>query len=558
MAKKPWEEAAEAGTTSASMLSPWEEAAAGEHAAAAPPHRQPPTTWTQDRQKETAPGAHPLWDKITQYQEPDFSHPIDAAGKVVGNLGGGLIKAVGDMAMPGGTISSAAHGLMHPQESAKSLVEAISGKPYDPGDASIMPDARRALHVGNDMVTQAAALAPVAATTGPAISSVGRGIKGAGRIAGELTLGTDAVDRATARPGAGLSENRVVGMSRPSLLNKVNAKIEPLKDAETDVLSRHNNRGPIDSRSIVNDPFLETIGRTTDYRTGAGSRPEMGSHWNTLENLNYVQDPKGGLLRDPITQQPVPKAIDAHTPVEAAKFKSNIYRMTNYDDAASGLANNDLKRAGGKLKAKIQEVVPESIDATEKLHNTEAAADVLQRQRGLSLAGNPLSKSKLLDMVRVPVGSSAAALLDLVGSGVTRVGNFLTPRGSGGGQPTATPANPPTPGPAPRPVVPAGNLPAPRPPLPQGQPLLNAGHIVTPPPAPTLQLPGAVQGPLTRVVTRVGGKFGPKVEAPAFSKPVGRYGGDEIMSPEAERRNAADNNKAREDYQNRRKGDRKK
>jgi hypothetical protein len=565
----PWEDdqpqarpAAAAMPVSAPAASgpmPWEDTGATSTTTPAP-HRYHPTTWSQDREKEMV--SHPLYDKITEYREPDFSHPVQAAGTVLGNLGGRAIRTVGDFALPGGMLEGMGHFARHPMDSTSDLVDSMT----DPGPANKLNrssgtlNLRKALKTGTEMAAQAPAAIAAGESVGPLTKAVGQGVKGMGRVAGEVTLGTDAVDRANARPGAGVSENRVVAMTRPGLQQRIKGKIGPLKDQEMDVLNQHANRGPIDTRTAINEPFNDTIARTTNYRTGVGSRPEMQQHWSTLENLNYVQDPKGGLLRDPITQQPFPKGIDDHTPAEAAQFKSNLYRMTDYDTAGSGLANADLKRAGGNLKDAIVRAVPEATDITNRLHNSEAAVDVLNRQRGHSLAGaNPLSRSRLIDMVRVPLGSSAAAGLDLLGSGLMRAGDLLSPGRSGGGTSTS-PTNPPG---APQGPVIRGQLPTPPAPLPQGQPALASGHVVTPAPSPTIALPGSVEGPLTRVVTRSadGSKFGPKVEAPAFSKPVGRgpgrYGGESIMSPEADRRNAADNKRGSEAYMNRRKGDKK-
>lgn len=408
-------------------------------------------------------------------------------------------------------------------------------------------DPRMALtNAGGDALALATAHA-VPKVAGTALDAAGSGLKKAGRLTGEVVAKTNALDREySTRPGAGISENRIVALTRPSLLRKVKDTVPDLKAQETAVLS-NSTAPPIDLSQPVNSPFDAIRNEKANPTTGAAPPPQMRQLSLTQAILNAQTDPITG---QPI---PIPRRL-VQSPVEAAQFKSNIGEMANYDTVDSTLANQALKGAGAGIRDQIVQAVPESAPITQRLHDTLGLRDKLQSQIGgsgqaLPPGGGILSKAvnAVADPLLVGGGTTAASLMDLVGSGLKKAGGMLNPSVAG---------HPPTPSSTvPPPTSPAapGQLALPAPQGPGGAPVVIPPQLppvasptrtinpASPPPnvagspqayervsgfyqpepvAPTYQpSTGGLKGPIGQFATRPRGKFGPKVETNAFTTP---------------------------------------
>ena len=123
---------------------------------------------------------------------------------------------------------------------------------------------------------QAAILGPagkVAADVAPAsLESAGEGLRSTGgKISDVTALGSNALDRRFgASPGRALSEQRIVGMSKPSLKAKVDASLPPIAEARDSVL-RASTAGPQNVREVVDQPFRTLHAQITDPRTGVAA-----------------------------------------------------------------------------------------------------------------------------------------------------------------------------------------------------------------------------------------------------------------------------------------------
>lgn len=435
--KAPWEEAGQATTVSAA---PWEEAGSGP--AAAPPHP------THTIQAQPTAGQR-LLNLITHpLNELDSSSTMTSTlrnaslGEMVSsnlnNLGAGATSVI-----------------RHPVDTLKGmLAQGFGARPVVENaiNAAVSPVvghdlySNRLLPSNPDEASYAAgqglalAAAPhIPEVTGRALEAAGDAARAAGRGAGDLTLGTNALDRQYgARPGAGVSQNRVVAMTRPSLAAKVRGKVEPLKQAETEAIQNAPDQTPMNVRGTVNRPFIDINKRTTNPRTGIVNAGEQSALARASDAVNYQLDPATG---KPLTVETpegeivrIPKPLESVSPVEASQIKSNMQQASSYDTPDSTLANQALKGGAANLREQIIAQNPSTAAATQQLHDTLAADDILRRQtsQGGGIPAPPLTlmqvlKNVAVDPALVTAGSSAASLLDLVGAGLQKAGRAFQP-----------------------------------------------------------------------------------------------------------------------------------
>lgn len=352
-----------------------------------------------------------------------------------------------------------------------------------------------------------------------AMEAAGDALISGGKRVGGGVLGSNALDRQYgARPGGGISRNRIVATSRPSLKAKVDAASGDLKAEQTSVLS--GNQTPVDVTGAVAKPFNDIRSKVANPRTGVADPAEMESLTRAQTAAMIEQNPATG---KPVTYQGQPggpvtakfRNLTDLTPAEIAEYNSNLRGMATYGAGESPLADQAIKMAGHNLREKMLTAAPESSDVTQRLYDTETAGDILGRQmqegnritpRDMTLTG--AIHHYLADPAIVTGGSTLASGLDLAGSGLKSTGSLLSKITGGqpaaGGGSTAIQAGH---GP-----LPTGQMPNPHA-QPQGPGLLPAGHQVTPPPAspaalpatagPTVQMNPAAPPPNVRLTERV-------------------------------------------------------
>lgn len=273
------------------------------------------------------------------------------------------------------------------------------------------------------------------------LRSAGDLLETGGRKVGGATIGTSPADRAfNTRPGAGISQNRIVAATRAGLLDKVKGKIDPLTAQRDTVLSQSPVTG-MDIRRDVNEPFHQIRTVKSDPITG-GAEPKG------LANLSLMQK-VANMPQDPITGQPIPgqvKPLGSVTPLQAAKLNSNLRDMATYSGTQpeGTLAEQALKGAGSNIRQSIANASPESAPITQQLHDTLGARDILQRQMKAVDSAPPTSTTLagaaghyIADPARVAIGSTLASGMDALGGGMKSLANKLSPASRQVGPPPA-------------------------------------------------------------------------------------------------------------------------
>lgn len=310
----------------------------------------------------------------------------------------------------------------------------------------------------------------------PVLDAAGSLLKKAGRGAGNVVLGANAADRAfNTRPGAGISENRIISATRPGLLQKVKAQIDPLTTQRDAILANSPVEG-MDIRRDVNQPFHDIRTAKTDPVTG-GADPAGLSRLTMMQKVaNLAQDPLTGR---PLESPPQLKPLHSMSPLEAGQLNTNLRDMATYNASQpeGTLAEQALKGAGSNIRQSLADAVPESVDTTQQLHDTLGARDKLQsqlQQRELHPARTLFSAvaKNVADPALVAGGSTLASGLDLAGSAAKTAAKALR-----------RPVGPPPASPPPN----YGIQQAPPPPPPAGMlPQFSGQAAGEPPMAPTL------------------------------------------------------------------------
>ena len=425
-----------------------------------------------------------------------FTHPTDS-----------LLTDIGGMTPWGAAAEHIATGSSDPER----LATQLKGNTRDMGAPLLGQIAAMAMLPHVPEVTEA---------TGQGIKRLG------GFVADKTAVGSDVLDRQYgARPGMGVSENRIIAGTKAGLKAKLDAATGARAEAQRSILAGH--QGTADISGDVSQPFNDLRAKVTNPRTGVVHPADLRALNEAQTAAVIEQNPATGRpMVYPQNGQPYFKPLNAMTAEEIAEYNSNLRGMTQYGQGETPLADQAIQQAGHNLRTKLAQFAPEAAPATQSLYDTQTASDVVGRnlrgEGGGVVSPTTTLTGLLSSKVAAPAlrlgGTAAAAGLDVVGSGVKGAGRLMGKVVGGGATPSSVRPNPA----ATRPPS-AGALPAPQPPLPQGQPLLPQGQVITPPPAPVAgALPGAVQGPMSRVTTRTPTGFGPKVEAPAFSMPVGR------------------------------------
>lgn len=382
-------------------------------------------------------------------------HPIDTLGSVLTNLP--AINPTTGEVRGGNMLMDAVHAYQSSPDKARTGAGMV-------GDVMSM-----------------AALPEIAKVAGPlaadALNATGRGSQSLAAKVGNIALGTRTADTAyDTNPGAGISRTRAVALTRPSLLEKVKARIDPLSSQRDRILAQ-SIAPPTDVTSDVQQPFNDISARKLNPRTGAVLPAQQSALTRAQRSITEVQDPQSG--------QPTgtPKPLTDLTPLEVSQLNRNVYDMADYSSPESTLANQGVKGAGANLRARLNTIAPEATDTTDLLHNVMGAKDVLQRQVGQS-GPVPLTKSGVIGSTlggaMLGAGTTAAAGLDILGSGLRSAGgqvrSMVSPAPTPGSQVQSQsgPKPPPVQGGTVTPMPAGPGLPAPavQPPSPASPPQL--------------------------------------------------------------------------------------
>lgn len=486
-----------------------------------------------------------LMDRLEEIRPDDSRNGLgQRAANFVGNIG-----------------ATGIHTLHHPIDSLSGMVKSLL-----PG--SDTPNPIQSTYEGlntHPADTIAQGIGSTAATMGmgeaaaPVMDVAGTGLKSLAGKVGKIATGGNAEDtQFGAQPGRAVSENRVVAMSKPGLKLKIDRAIPKLA-ADRDAILAKSTAGPQDIRQTVDQPFDTLMRKVTDPKTGVADPAEIRKLSNTRIAAHYQQDPfTGQPMADPVTHEPIPKDLEHMSPSEMAAYNSNLRDIGNYVAKDSPLSDQAVKGAGHGIREQLAKVVPESVDATRQLYNSETAQDILKRRMKAEEGFNPRSatlagmvKSNLAEPATMLASTAAASGLDIAGSGLKSLAAKISP-----------PAGPPPAGAsAPdysvRQAAPSPQLGAGQPPAPPSAPSQLPGGTPLNPPAlpqtagPTMDRPssaappnvtlrervgtsalpprpgqpapvsgtGGLQGPEGKVTTRTPTGFGPKVEAPGFTIP---------------------------------------
>lgn len=331
--------------------------------------------------------------------------------------------------------------------------------------------------VGSDLVTGAVlgkVLPPAISAAGglgaDVLNATGRGLKRVGALTSRVATGAPSPDVTLgADVGAGLSENRVVGMSPKSLKAKVAATVGPASAARDSVLSQ-SQAAPVDVTPGVEAPFDAIRAAKTHPTTGAAQPRSLSNLTTTQRALTEQVDPMSG------SPTGTPKDLTQLTPSQMAELGKNVYSMTDYNSPDSTLSNQALKGAGAHLKEQIDLAAPEARPLTRNVHNLLEAEDLFKSQ-SQGATGIPTDKSGVISHAVTGAGTAAGAGLDMLGSGLMKAGGVLR-RFSSPVAPTPPPGGTGAGGPAPpvRAQVAPGGLPAP-PYTPPQVPAVSAGGL---------------------------------------------------------------------------------
>jgi len=516
----PWEEAAAA----AQPKMPWEEAAAGAGG------KVPETPGAYLGPARSGSKLDTGMTGIT----PDSSRmPLkDRVVNWLSNVGASGMSALSNIvapnptgALPGQELLHEAQTDPHPLSTAVQRVKSVVPNPQD--------ISQHKLDTAAQLVGQAGATGMVEET--PAIlENVGAGLKNAGGfVADKTAVGSNAIDRQFgAKPGKGLSENRIVGMTKAGLATKVKGAAGKLADERTAILAPNTQTTNIGG--LVSQPFDELRAKVTNPRTGVADPAEIAALGRTQAAALVEQHPYSGKpMVDYSTVDPEAGGLPRFrnltdlTPAEIAEYNSNLRGMGNYAAKESPLAEQAVKQAGHNLRTKMTEVAPEATDVTRRMYDTESAEDILKR--GLSGEGGTINPPTTLtkamfDATAKPAmrgaGTAIGAGLDIAGSRLQTLGEKLrlptrtTPTPAQTGM-TVRPAGPP----------PAGAS-APVPPQPQGMAPPQPTGAIPAVAGPTTQVPPASAPPNVSLKERVSGFPQPYPEV----RPLGSNAG--VVGPE--------------------------
>lgn len=249
-------------------------------------------------------------------------------------------------------------------------------------------------------------------------TGAGTGLRNLGASVDNAVIGTTAGDTEFgANPGRALSSNRLIGSNAAVLAPKLKALIPDAAAEHRAIIASNPSSATINVGQIVTKPFDDIVGAKTDPRTGVAAPAQIKRAGVTQRLLTRVTDPDTG--------QPTPMMRDPNlSPLEATQLKSNIYDMADYDNPSkSALSNLGLKGAAHGLKTAVEQAVPESVVAGQRLHDMMAARDILQPQA--KFVKLPTSKSGVIDHLATTLGTTAGAGLDLTGAALQNVGGTL-------------------------------------------------------------------------------------------------------------------------------------
>lgn len=285
-----------------------------------------------------------------------------------------------------------------------------------------------ASHVGEQLPALIAgagvhAAAPVL-TEGAAsgLNAGGRLLRGAGAVVDKVATGAPAAaDNLGASAGRGLSRNRIVAASKPSLLRKVQSTVGPAAEAR-DTILRNSPAAPTDVTPLTQAPFDDISDVKTDPKTGVVNPKGMAKANLMRRAVQEVADPQTG------TPTGTPKDLNLD-PSEMGRLQTNVYDAADYDSLDSDLANQYLKGTGAKLKGAIDVAAPEARNATQNIHDLLGAQEHLKSTLPKPLDHTDLGPGKVLgriyDAAKIGGGTAAGAGLDLAGSGLQKAGGAL-------------------------------------------------------------------------------------------------------------------------------------
>jgi hypothetical protein len=253
----------------------------------------------------------------------------------------------------------------------------------------------------------------------PAIAGkVGQALKAGGATLDRAIIGAPANSEFGANPGAALSENRIVGSTPGTLVSKIKDVLPGATAEHRGILQRLQGNTLLDRSGAITRPFSENIAAGTDPVTGAASRPQIGAALRAQHELTHEIDPATGrVVTHPVTGDPIIRPASI-SPLDAARLKSSLYDRIDYDNPSnSSIANSSLKGAAHNLKSSIEQAIPESIPAGQKLHDLMSAKDILEPTARAQKFN--LGKSGIIDRASMLAGTGGAAGADIAGSAIS-------------------------------------------------------------------------------------------------------------------------------------------
>ena len=392
---------------------------------------------------------------LTETEQMETTYPMGEKGESIGeNVHNAARNAF-----------TGAYGVLrHPVDTLTSLVSSLI-----PGTST--PNPIQATYEGlntrpgetlSTMAGQAAVLDPAVKLAPRALAAAGEGAQRAGGfVADKTALGSNALDRRFgASPGRGISGNRIIGATKAGLKSKVDAAIPQIAQDRSAILDR-STAPPTNITPIIDQHFDAANPVMANPNVGVADPGDIAALTRARAAATFQQDPLTGrpFAAGP-GEGPVPRDLSQMSPADIAEYNQGLRSMGNYKaNADQPAAQTAIKGAGHDLRAKLAEVEPQAAPLTQQLYNTETASDVLQRQLPANEGGGMLTPSTTMaGMVKNAVsplirgaGTTAAAGLDVAGSGLKTLASKL----QGG-----NPAGPPPAGAtsmtvAPRPPAPA-------------------------------------------------------------------------------------------------------
>jgi hypothetical protein len=254
-------------------------------------------------------------------------------------------------------------------------------------------------------------------------------------------LGTKGKNMAYERnPGRGVVQEGIMGLSRPSILDKIE-KVIPQRSAQIDeVLQRPQYQGiRLNIAPDVNEPFNSAFSSGIKGTAPTDFLNRLRSTQRDLTQERGVNPESGD-----VEFSGQPKKLFDLSPYEANLFKRDVGENTKFNNIAYDEPINNVKRTVyGNVKGRVNEAVPQVEPFNERVSDLMGARDALSGMINRRLVS---PKSGISDIAPAVIGTAAegpvggAALVlgkEVLGSpgvrslfaqGKYRAANFLSPK----------------------------------------------------------------------------------------------------------------------------------